>query len=1315
MDEYVVGTSWKTYIQKLSFYFNANEIKEDAQKKNVFLTVCGDATFSIADSLVKPATLEATTFANLKAKLDNHFSPAPNHIVERFKFNKRDQNQGESIADYVAELRRLSDYCQFTDLDDRLRDRLVCGVLEENLKQKFFEEGEALTFAKALEMAQASEMAQKSVRDTRNSNGSNILRLQRTTTTSEYNGKKNSATSDNNGKKNSNMGKNKNCFRCGNKHSPDGCRFLKAKCNFCNKVGHIEKACITKKFSKCSIGPKKPKHANYLKEEKTNQQVSEEYLYHTDDILNFENSVSPITLELIIENKPYRMEIDSGAGHSIISESTYAWLGGKSKDLTKENIFLRTWSKEKLEVLGSKLMNVQYKSINTKLPLLIVAGNGPSLIGRNWFQELGITINSNNDVNFSIFSNAIENNNSVFSRFPDLFDNNFGELKGVTITIPIEENFQPIFLKSRPVPFALRDKIEQEIDRQEANGVFEKINTSSWATPIVPVLKNNGEIRICGDYAATVNKALRKVAYPLPTANEIFSKLAGCTLFSKLDLTYAYLQLKVDERSAEILTLNTPKGLYKVKRLPFGISASSSIFQQCMDNILLGIPGVSALLDDVIIGGPNVQEHDKRLEEVLQRLSSSGLKLKREKCVIKVTDIEFLGYRVDAQGIHPTDSKVNAIKKAPKPKNKKELQAFLGLYNFYERFLPKKSTILEPLHRLLDDKTRWKWTNAHDQAFDAAKNLLKSDALLVHYDQSKPLILVCDASPYGVGSVICHKMDNDSEMPIAYGSRTLRAPERNYAQIDREALSIIFGIQKFHQFLAGRNFVIYTDHKPLLGLLKPNAPMPNIISPRMLRWKLLLQAYNYEIKYRPANQMGNADALSRLPIESVEPALPNPADVLLFEVEENQSLITASDIARETQKDPVLSRVKFWILHGWPEKCPDIFKPFSSRRNELSTHMNCVLWGSRVVIPNKLRSHVLSLLHANHQGIVTTKALARSYIWWPKMDESIEILISQCSTCQKTRNAPAKTVPHSWIKSSNPWSRLHLDFAGPFQGKEFLILIDAYSKWPEIKIMNSTNSSAIINVLRDIFATHGLPDILVTDNGTNLKSQEMENFLTRNGIRHILTPPYHPSSNGQIEREVETVKQKLRQLRGGDWNTRLSRILLCLRTTPHSTTGLSPAELLMNRRPKILLDKLHPAHVVDQNKMKTPAQKKVRRFDLNDKVFMRTYGPNCKEKWIPGTVTQVNGPVTYQVTDPDGNSQHRHIDQMIKHPEMQSTHDSIEPEPDKDQTSLTDVNDEPTTSIPGSMDSNPPQPPGSPRRSHRIRKPPDRLRDFILT
>ena len=323
------------------------------------------------------------------------------------------------------------------------------------------------------------------------------------------------------------------------------------------------------------------------------------------------------------------------------------------------------------------------------------------------------------------------------------------------------------------------------------------------------------------------------------------------------------------------------------------------------------------------------------------------------------------------------------------------------------------------------------------------------------------------------------------------------------------------------------------------------------------------------------------------------------------------------------------------------------FWKVSASRNE--SRFLAVLWGQRVIVPQALRESVLKTLHESHIGIVRMKSVARNSVWWPGIDETIEETVKSCEACAKVKDSPPSAPVHQWLWPSKPWSRIHLDFAGPFLGKMFLIIIDARTKWPEVAVMNvgSTTASAVIQALKKTFSQHGLPDQMVSDNGPQFVSAELKEFLEQCGIKHTLTPPYHPSSNGEAERFVRELKSKLKAMEStsSSLSDDLTQFLAIYRTTPHSTTGLSPAELMYGRRLVTKLDKMRPS--VDQKTIKKPEGKTttLRSFQVGDTVWIRDYR-DSKPKWVKAVVEKLCSPVSYFV-NVDGKAAKRHIDQMF--------------------------------------------------------------------
>ena len=722
----------------------------------------------------------------------------------------------------------------------------------------------------------------------------------------------------------------------------------------------------------------------------------------------------------------------------------------------------------------------------------------------------------------------------------------------------------PQFSRARPVPYAVREKVEQELDCLVREGILEPVQHAEWASPIVPVLKRDKSIRICGDFKKTVNRVTKLDKYPIPKIEDLMATLAGGKTFTKLDMSQAYLQLSLAPESKELVVINTHRGLFRYNRLPFGIASAPGIFQRAMEGLLRDIPGVVIYLDDILVTGKTETEHLGTLREVLKRLEEAGLRLSKDKCTFMAPSVTYLGYRIDQEGLHPVREKVEAIHSAPEPRNVSELKSFLGILAYYSRFLPSLSSTLAPLYSLLRKDTPWIWGGAQIRAFKSAKKLLTSEQVLAHYDASLPLVLACDASAYGIGAVLSHRTADGSERPVAFASRTLSDAERRYSQIEKEGLACVFGVKHFHMYLYGRHFYLQTDHKPLTALFGETRAVPQQASGRIQRWALILAAYQYSLEFRPTGRHGNADAMSRLPLPVSPGSVPVPMEVVLLVEALRDSPISADQIRAWTIKDPLLSKVVRYTLEGWPTvETQSELKPYWHRRCELSVEGGCLLWGCRVVVPLPGRTQVLLELHAAHPGVSRMKALARMFCWWPGMDKEIESLVKSCDCCQQTRPGPPASPLHPWQWPTRPWSRIHLDYAGPFLGHMFLVLIDAHSKWIEVFPTRSATSSATIDQLRTVFAQFGIPETVVTDNGTCFTSSEFADFLRANGVRHVRSAPYHPATNGLAERAVQIFKTGMKKLLKGSVTERLAKVLFQYRITPQTTTGVTPAELLM--------------------------------------------------------------------------------------------------------------------------------------------------------
>ena len=1218
---------WQQYEDRLGHFFIANGIVDAEKKRAVFLSIIGVSTYRLLHNLVSLSKPGEKSFAELTAVLRKHFHPTPSVIVERFKFHSRVRKPGESVATFISELRCLSQFCGFGDtLEDMIRDRLVCGINDDGLQKRLLAEPD-LTFAKAADLAQRNETASQQVQDLKVVQKS----VNRVTDSSR-------------------SFKELTCYRCGRKgHTVPKCSVrADVVCHHCGKKGHLEKICRAKGSKNHTTS--KQKDVRKVEGQADSSDLESEEL---DDPINVvtvslhatssSKSTPPIVVDVQLDSCSVCMEVDTGASMSLISETTYKKLWPK-RSLSACKVKLCTYSKEPIEVLGCCYVSVAYKGQTVKeMPLIVVRGSGPSLMGRNWLIKLTLDWHEIH----CMLSQSLQ---AVLDAHQAVFQEGLGKMKGFKAKLHVDPTANPRYFRPRSIPYALRDRVEEELDRLVAEGTLEPVETAEWAAPIVPVIKSDKQsVRICGDFRLTVNPVSKLDNYPIPKVEDLFTKLQGGKSFTKLDMRQAYQQLELADESKKYVVISTHKGLFQYTRLPFGIASAPGMFQRVMENLLKGIKGVIVFIDDILIARESDRGNLESLEEVLKRLEEANLRLKKSKCYFLKKSIDYLGHRIDATGIHPLPGKVQAILDAPAPQSVKELKSYLGLISYYSKFLPNLSATLFPLYRLLRKSALWKWGQAQQSAFEESKKLLTADKFLVHYDSTCKLSLACDASAYGLGVVLSHRMPDGSDKPIGYASRTLSVAEQNYSQIEKEGLACIFGVKKFHNYLFGRSFQLITDHKPLLGLLKEDKAVPTQASARIKRWSLFLSNYEYTLSFRNTTAHGNADALSRLPLKIQPSTSDTPPELVLLAEHLAESPVTADQIRTWTQRDPSLSKLLQYIQSGWPGTVDPALSSFTSKKEELTSLNGCILWGTRVLIPKPGREAVLQELHCGHPGITKMRSLARMFVWWPSIDSDIEKSVRRCSDCQSVQSAPPVAPLHSWKWPTRPWARLHIDFAGPFQHKTFLVVVDAHSKWVEAMVVSSTSSAAVITELRTLFARFGIPEVIVSDNGTGFTSSEFNDFVKRNGIKHITSAPYHPSTNGLAERAVQMLKQGLKKYKNGSFEERIAKVLLTYRIAPHSTTGVSPSELLLGRRLRSRLDLVYPnpAGRVEQSQLRQKishdSKSRPRSFRVGDSVLVRNHSGS--KKWLPGTITSLTGPVSYQVRV-NGQLRRCHLDQL---------------------------------------------------------------------
>lgn len=1305
-------TSWDEYCERLTQYFIANGLDGDGEneanrQRAIFLSSIGADTYSLVKTLCQPQKPEQKSLAELQKTVKDHLSPAPIIIAERYVFYNRRQQNSESAAQFMKELKRLASTCDFhADYrDDVIRDMFVIGLHDRDTQRKLLSK-ENLTLITAFQTAQASERAKSQVE---------VIAAEVHKTTFKVR----SQSSDH--KSSTSTGKKsiRPCFGCGSlDHWKADCPQVKGRSKG------------KQKYKKASLGINKVDEGEHGESDSDGEcQTSATNVVRLGKVeaIKAVKRVPEYMVDVCIGGKVVSMELDTGASVSLISHDMCRSLWPQTK-LKRTDIVLTTITGQPINVAGKCSVDVVYQGqLYPNLCLFVVESAGAPLLGRDWLSKIQLdwagvkSLYSQGSVKQQV--------SELKAKYPALFDGTLGKVRGVEAKLELQEGATPRFFKPRPVPFAVQQPIADELESELQQGILKRIEYSDWASPIVALKKPSGAWRICGDYKVTLNKHLKIPEHPMPRVDELLARLNGGQSFSKLDLSQAYLQIPLDEESQKLVAINTHRGLFTYTRVPYGISSAPAYFQSIMDKVLQGID-CGCYLDDIVVTGKSMAEHRDNLKAVMERLNQYGFKLQEKKCEFFKPEIKYLGQIIDRNGIRVDDTATAAIARAPRPTNKEEMRSFLGLVSHYRKFIENMSAICAPLNRRLEKNQRWSWGQECEKAFQVIKEkFTQPDNLLVHYDPEKELILSVDASPVGLGAVISHNEDGQ-DRPIAFASRSLTAAEKNYSQIDREALAIMFGVRRFHKYLYGRKFTLWTDNKPLSHIVAMEKGIPSMAAARIQRWCLELAAYTYTVKHRPGAKQGNVDALSRLPLQDstqeVDPVAEEAAAVNQIVIEAMP--VTAKQIARGTRTDPVLSRVFEFMMLGWPESVEADLRLYESRKSEMSIEEGCLLWGTRVIIPGKYRSELLGLLHDQHPGIVRMKSIARLHCWWPNLDRDIETMVRACQQCQKSLSAPRQLTNNNWAWPTNPWQRIHIDFA-QYRDAHYLVIVDAHSKWPEvINMKNGTTAGKTITALREVFARLGVPLEVCSDNGPPFPSSEVVSFMKSNGIKQIFSPPYHPKSNGEAERFVRTLKEGLRRRVGGPVSPHLglNEFLLAYRTTPHSTTGRTPSEMLYGRRIRTKLDLVKP-NLGNTIIRRQSGDKVCASLAVGDKVLARDYRYR-KPQWEEGVIMERLSPVTYNIevlSDGDYLTWKRHADQLrlydgdtsaagrAEEPELPDAaleHPTTAEEPETERTEP----DRPDVRASGELPRPCAQPDVElPRRSTRQSRPPAYLDDYI--
>ncbi len=784
-----------------------------------------------------------------------------------------------------------------------------------------------------------------------------------------------------------------------------------------------------------------------------------------------------------------------------------------------------------------------------------------------------------------IIMNLEERLEAFLNRHEDLFATNPANLgRCKLVQHHIETTGSPVFQNRYRTAVQLRPVVKQQIEEMLKNDII-RPSSSPYGSPILLVKKKDSDYRFCVDYRK-LNENTVKDRYPLPRIDETIDSLHGAMYFSTLDLASGYWQIELDEESKPKTAFTTEFGHFEFNRMPFGLQGAPSSFQRLMNHIFREELNMFVLvyLDDIIVFSRNLDDHFRHLETVFQRLREAGLKLKLKKCSFVKDSVHYLGHIVSASGLATDPAKVAAMANFPAPRNVKQLQTFLGLTNYYRRFVPNFAHLAHPLTELTKKDVEFIWDERQENSFKSLKDRLVSSPVLAFPDFTKPFVVCTDACDHGVGAVLAQKQEvpglGETEVVIAYMSRHLLERERHWATVEKEAFAIIQACKTFFPYLYGRTFTVVTDHKPLQWLASIKEP-----TGRLMRWSLWLQQFDMTIGYRTGKTNQNADCLSRTPINVVD-TVSATGSTTLFDREGPATLQWIPEWKAAQEADEFCQLV----LNGLRTENPQEHETLGKRTRSLSGPEDKFLLlpgellGTRkgqLVVPQAMTEELLKRNHdhklTGHMGVARTLSRMATKYFWPKMKEAVAKYVRNCLPCAKRKGHRKNVAPLQPLPATTfAWQRLAMDIVGPleesYKGNRYILVMTEYStRYAETAPMtNQTAVSVAHAFVQSIILRHGAPLEVLTDQGTQFQSDLVQSILDILQIKRLRTSAYRPETDGLTERFNRTLCDMLASYVARDpprWDDYLPYVTFAYNTSQQASLNETPFYLLYGHDP----------------------------------------------------------------------------------------------------------------------------------------------------
>lgn len=736
------------------------------------------------------------------------------------------------------------------------------------------------------------------------------------------------------------------------------------------------------------------------------------------------------------------------------------------------------------------------------------------------------------------------------------------------------------------------------------------------------------------------NKAIRRVFYPMPTMDKLAVRMAGAKFFSKLDIKSAYFHVELDEESRDLTTFMTSRGPMRFTRLAFGVNCAPEAFQKIMEDLLRGCEGVAVFIDDILIHAPSIQKLRERTAAVTAEIKKNNLTLNDDKCVYEKTEVEFLGFRIDANGMRPTDDKIKDVENCERPISATQVRSFLGMVTFMGSFIENLSELTEPLRKLTGKNQFFTWGKEQERAFEEIKDVVANHVKTRGFFNGNDETWLCtDASPVGLGAVLVQEGINmvtgeKKKRIIAFASKALTKTEATYPQTQREALAAVWAVEKFHFYLIGREFHLVVDHQPLAYIFKGEGHNNKRATTRAEAWAQRLGTYRFDVEVvkgedNIADYLSRKSLLNKIPFNDQNGR--NELGALTVQVNplmrNDYQAVTNKEMREASEKDEVFAKVREALSAGeWPKE----LQRYAAFKDELRIQEGLILRGRQIVAPAAMRGRLMRAAHLGHPGSVSMKRTLRSSVWWPRIDADIEEHVKQCMGCTVVSKCDP---PEPMIRTElpeEPWDFIAIDFHSPNSlGVKLLVVVDYFSRMICLRIMKETDAERTCDQLEDLFITFGYPAVIKSDNGPPFQSRKFKDWADSRDIKIVHSTPAAPWMNGEVESQMRGIGKNLTiaVAQKKNWKVELDKYVFAYNRRVHPVTGEKPLELFYKRKVRDLM----PA---DRNvEQSGPVLGEVRDKDKLEKFRGKVVGDNRRrakvsELAVGDTVLMENRPAS---------------------------------------------------------------------------------------